>query len=1578
MMLIVSGGTGSDCPVELTADATARVADVARLLILGHPEGNPLAEVALADAVPLTLRVRRPGETTVWALDPASPLERSGVRSGCWVQPIPEGEHHPGDTLLLPPLGRVEVLNGPQAGVRFSVIEGSNSIGRDASARIRLRSESVSRRHAVIEADSSMTVRDAGSVNGITVDGWRVTEAELAGAHIIRLGDISLSCTPVHARSRGAGERERAATVACVRSPRTDIAAESVAVDLPRPPAAVTPQRVPLVAVLAPVLMGGALFALTSAPMSLIFVALSPVVLVATWLDTRLTARRVWRTRMKRFWTDLGEASATLAAARRAELAARDRACLGGESAALAIADRTSAVWSREPQEDVFLRLRLGMGELASDTRVHSPARGEERDGAWDEVDAVAREFRTITPVPVTELLGQCGSLGITGDPRAAADLLRSVVLQLAGLHSPAELVLAGVGMHWGRGAELCVIEPAEWLPWLEWLPHADSARRLLRARPVAGDADSVAELVAGLEACVAARMAADRSRERRPAVVVVVASVTPAECGRLVAVAERGAGVGIHLIWVAPSVDCLPAACRTYVEVAGEGGSVTYGKTRRRVPLVSVEALAGPQFEVAVRRLAPLVEVGSREAAVAAALPRAVALRELLAADTPTGADADWIIASWARPSAGLGAIVGVGSAGPFGLDLRSQGPHALVGGTTGSGKSEFLQTWIMSLAARHGPDRLTFLLIDYKGGTAFAECTSLPHTVGLVTDLTPQLVQRALTSLSAELRYRERLLAEAGAKDLPDLESRNNGVAPPALVIVVDELAALAREVPEFLEGLVDIAQRGRSLGLHLVLATQRPAGVVTDNLRANITLRVALRVADERDSLDVVGVRDAAHIAGDTPGRAVVAVGSAPIAHLQTAYVGGRAVGPAARPAVAVRELGLGPGHPWCAPDPAADDPPGAPGPRDIERLRDAIVCAAQRTGALVPRRVWCDALPDILALEGLPTDARGVPLGLADYPAEQRQSVFTIRLDEVGNVAVMGTGGSGKTTALRSCAAALSVDVAADPVHIYALDYAGGALAALAALPTVGAVVTADDDEGTRRLLRQLATIIDDRAAQFSTCHAASLSEYRRRPGQSGEPRIVLLIDGFLPLWEAAEAEGVSCDLLRTVMAEGRAVGVHVMLTADRAGGIPSPLLATIQQRIVLRLASEGEYLTVGVTALAGENVPPGRARSLGASPGVEVQIGVYGGQCGSAEQAGALRELGARLHTHGISAAPPVPRMPERIPLESLPARGSGRATIGLTSESLQPISLPTTGVCVVAGPPASGRTTTIACVLAAMACTRVLSAVRLSATRGEGSSVWRWVASAEGPEELTELADALCARLGHTPASPVDSTLPGWLLTEASPAPATVALPLEWPPRGTTGVIVIDDVGECEGSGAEASLAALLRVARRAGVCVLVECDPATAAGAWQVYAELRAARTGIVLQPDDADGPGPLRATLPRSRRRDYSPGSGFLVDAGRVTRIQVAVPSVRPCESAVSVRGGERDVAGWVERPDVAVSVVRDIVDPAPISWVTPEFSPRSAGSPALRSLVDIGDEWDYARAGTFVATEHKLESK
>lgn len=297
------------------------------------------------------------------------------------------------------------------------------------------------------------------------------------------------------------------------------------------------------------------------------------------------------------------------------------------------------------------------------------------------------------------------------------------------------------------------------------------------------------------------------------------------------------------------------------------------------------------------------------------------------------------------------------------YGVDLVSEGPHAVIGGTTGSGKSELLTTWVLGLAAANSPQDVSMLLVDFKGGATFEPLRPLPHVVGVITDLEPSGAERALQSLRAEVRYRERILRERGVQDAsacPDALGR--------LVIVVDEFGAMLDGFPGLHSLFADIAARGRSLGLHLILCTQRPAGVVRDALLANCTLRMSLRVNNRADSAAVIGSDSAAALPSSPAGRCVVASPDREPEILQIAQVR----------------------------------------PDDIERVVE------KHQKAAAPRRPWLDPLPSRVELSSLVRGPDAFTLGLSDRPEEQRQETALWRPDCDGSVLVLGTSGSGKST------------------------------------------------------------------------------------------------------------------------------------------------------------------------------------------------------------------------------------------------------------------------------------------------------------------------------------------------------------------------------------------------------------------------------------------------------------------------------------------------------------------------------------------------------------------------------------
>ncbi|WP_062213080.1 FtsK/SpoIIIE domain-containing protein [Demequina oxidasica] len=338
-------------------------------------------------------------------------------------------------------------------------------------------------------------------------------------------------------------------------------------------------------------------------------------------------------------------------------------------------------------------------------------------------------------------------------------------------------------------------------------------------------------------------------------------------------------------------------------------------------------------------------------------------------------------------RPGRTLSTPIGVGAAGAVSLDLDLQGPHFLVAGTTGSGKSALLETLVLGLAHRHSPADLTVALIDFKGGAGLRHCMDLPHVVGSLTDLDSHLAERALVALSAELDHRKRQVSQAGYGSLAEWEQA--GGAPPRLLVVADEYQEIAQHHRDFLPHLARLAAQGRSLGLHLVLATQRPAGAVTPEIRANVSTTVALRVASTGESQDLLGTADAASLPADRPGRAIVAHGSDHV-RVQVAQPTLHATAPV-RPAGEVV----------------------AAAPADLARAT-----AERWQGVDLPARLWRDPLPTSVALPPPPENV-GSPmltLGLADWPAERRQDLVGWQ-PSTGPIAFIGPRGAGRSAALE---------------------------------------------------------------------------------------------------------------------------------------------------------------------------------------------------------------------------------------------------------------------------------------------------------------------------------------------------------------------------------------------------------------------------------------------------------------------------------------------------------------------------------------------------------------------------------
>jgi S-DNA-T family DNA segregation ATPase FtsK/SpoIIIE len=1459
---------GGPTDLEVTADGTSTVGDLARTLVLADPAAEGI------DPGLVTLAAFEAGGPRVVAPDRA--VGESGIRSGTTLQVTPAPDYTGDDA----PAAVLRILSGAHAGTERPLRSGSNIVGRDPGADIVIDDPLVSKRHARINVDAVIEIIDLNSANGLLMGGEQVARTSLGPADVLVLGSTEVSIIPLN---RPGATHAASPVVEIVRSPRVVPRyedAEFTAPKAPRPPAQ---SRLPVIALIAPLIMGAVLWAFTQSILAVIFIALSPLIMIAAYIDNRVGARKEHKRAVQQFDAGMEHFDGVMLAEQIKERAVRDAEIPALAEALSSLSSWGDLTWTHRPEHPGFLSARLGTGTLPSRATIELSGTDDTLPVFTERLFELRDRFAVIDDVPVVAHLRESGNVGIAGERGQADAAARAFVMQLVATHSPAELVVAAFTSPSTRAA---------W-SWLEWLPHTGAGHSPLDGAHLAANPGTGAALLSRLEGLVEDRAgegaasargpieSGDKQQitaPRIPAVVVVVEDDASVDRARLTRLAERGPDAGIHLVWVAPKAGAIPAACRTFLSVDSVADDTAAGLVRRGLSStpVRVELLDEGSAVAWARVLAPTVDAGT-PIDDESDLPRSVSYIDLAGSDI--GGDPAAIVDRWREndsitprdgrapqrraKEANLRALVGYAGAGALHLDLRTQGPHALVGGTTGAGKSEFLQSWVLGMAAAHSPDRVTFLYVDYKGGSAFADCVDLPHTVGLVTDLSPHLVRRALTSLRAELRYREHLLNRKKAKDLISLERTGDPEAPPSLIIVVDEFAALVNEVPEFVDGVVDVAQRGRSLGLHLILATQRPAGVIKDNLRANTNLRVALRMADAEDSSDILGIPMAAHFDPSIPGRGAAKTGPGRIVPFQAGYVGGWTTGEKPRPQIDIRELDFGAGASWDLPEPEAAAPED-PGPTDIARIVRSVRAAASDLSIPAPRRPWLDELAAAYDLARLPsprTDEQ-LLLGVLDDPRSQAQPTAFYEPDRDGNVAIFGTGGSGKSTALRTIAVSAAITPRGGPVHVYGLDFGASGLRMLEGLPHVGAIISGDDDERVTRLLRMLRDLVDERSARYGDVRAGTISEYRRIAAAPDEARVLVLIDGMGAFRETYEFSGAAMGwftLFSQIAVDGRQVGVHFVMTGDRPNSLPTSIASTVQKRFVMRLATDEDYLLLGVPKdVLDAASPPGR----GMLDGEEIQFAVLGGSANMAVQSRELERLADAMRRQGITAAPPVGRLPEHIGIDSLPARTpGGDLVLGLADEDLAPTGVDPRGAFLLAGPPGSGRTTALATIGRALRrADPARTIVHLSPRRTSLA-----LASASGYAGADAAAVAVLA----------DS----------------VADAIE---RGELGsvAILIEGVTEFTGGEAEASLDRLIRVATRADAFVVGEAESSTWSQAWMLAQPFKAARRGLILAPGDIEGDALYGTSLGRVKRSDFPPGRGFTVHQGRATRLQVATP--------------------------------------------------------------------------------------
>ncbi|GAB3434693.1 FtsK/SpoIIIE domain-containing protein [Phycicoccus ginsengisoli] len=1083
---------------------------------------------------------------------------------------------------------QVRVVHGPDAGRVLELTPGTHTLGRSPEADVCLADPRLSRVHArLLVTTDGVHVADLGSTNGTHLDGERVggSPRRVRADALVRVGSTSLQLgAPTEVPATTAARSD--GTTAVNRRPRVLDPPAPTAIALPAPPQEPRRTRVPWAAMLLPIPFA-AVMAVFFGPLMLAFAVMGPVVMAGTALGDRFGSRRRYAVESAEYARRLAEARARVAQAATAESDGLRRAHPDPAAVLAAACGPTSRLWERQRHDPDALLVAVGTCDRPSTTRVIRPP-GD-----------AGPEHVSLEGVPCVVPWPRVGTLGVCG---ARADVLgaaRSVLGQVVTAHSPADVQLVLL---------TCEERVDDWA-WLLRLPHSRGEDGGLRAGALAVgpvEAAGVVERLGGPRAGPQARPAAG-AEGQEPWTVLVVDGTRLEDVPGLAEVLADGGTAGVLGLALADRHGALPAACGAVLDLEPPAVPrlVLAGSTHERL---AVDRVGGWWADRLSRGLAPLRD--ATPASCGRALPERLGLAAALGW---TVTDARALADRWTEVPACTAVPVGAGPDGPMVLDLAADGPHVLVGGTTGAGKSELLRTLVASLALHHRPDRLSFVLVDYKGGAAFRECAGLPHVSGVVTDLDEHLADRALVSLTAELKRRERVLRAVGVPDFAAYQrhpaSQRESLA--RLVVVVDEFRALADELPAFVDGMVRFAALGRSLGVHVVLATQRPAGVVTADIKANVNLRIALRVRDPAESDDIVGTPDAARIAPTTPGRALCSIAGAPPVEFQAAHVAGPPPAPASS---GVRVRGLRHGRPVVrhpggretdAPEAGHEDAASTRADTELAALVQYARDAAAQLDVPAPRGVWLPPLPDCVPSAGRPQGAGAgtLALGLADRPARQVQEPFVVDLGAPGHWSFVGASGSGRTSALLGLASVATAAMPPSALHLYAVS--GGSLSPVSDLPHCGAHVTWDDLPRLHRLLDRLTEELGRRRASLASSGLPTMAAWRAQD-LGAPPLVLLLVDDWDLLQGRADepALGTLTDRLLALVREGEGLG----LTAGVAGGrglLTGRAAAALSHRVLLRQSDAADVLLLGLSPRAlPAHQPPGRGVL---ADGTEVQL-----------------------------------------------------------------------------------------------------------------------------------------------------------------------------------------------------------------------------------------------------------------------------------------------------------------------------------------------------------------------------------
>ena len=857
-----------------------------------------------------------------------------------------------------------------------------------------------------------------------------------------------------------------------------------------------------------------------------------------------------------------------------------------------------SRIYEKTPLHFDFLAYRLGLGKVPTsyELKYGQEERSGKKDALEEEGYALFQAHQKIDNLPIIASLNR-GPVGYVGPRPIVLEQLQLLVAQLAVFHSYHDLTIIPI---------IPEEEKESW-DWMRWLPHA--TLQDMNVRSFVYNQRTRDQVLNSLNQILKLRKAqkeeekANDTKIFHPHYVVLITDETLILDHVIMEFfREDPTELGCSIIYVADVLSSLSENIQTVISIKdrNQGQLLLQEGVLRELDFQLDHFPEGYDKEAISRGLAPLKHIQQLKSSI----PDSVTFLEMYQAETFNDLK---VLSRWESHAPYQSLAVPIGLRGKddlvyLNLHEKAHGPHGLIAGTTGSGKSETIQSYILSLAVNFHPHDVAFLLIDYKGGGMANLFKDLPHLLGTITNLDGAQSMRALASINAEIHRRERLFGQYGVNHINQYQKKfklGEATEPlPHLFLISDEFAELKVNQPDFIKELVSIARVGRSLGVHLILATQKPSGVVDDQIWSNSRFKLALKVADRGDSMEMLRTADAAEIT--QTGRAYLQVGNNEVYELfQTAWSGADyqpekdQLGIEDHTIYLINELGQY--------EVLNQDLSGLDMAEEIKEVpteldvivqeinhlhqQEGIAAVAQPWLPPLKERITLDELDKVVPIEAWQKrTAPSVLIGVADIPQAQKQEAVAIDLSKDGNILLYGSPGTGKTTFLQTAAMDLARKQSPENLTMYLLDFGTNGLAPLTQLPHVADSLLLDQTEKIQKFIRIINRELDRRKKLLSEHGVGTIALYREVTGKQ-EPTMVILMDSY----ESMKDEPYETDLFKLFMRisrEGLSIGVHLIITASRQNNLRAQLYSNFKHQLTLPQNDISEVRgIVGATPLA---------------------------------------------------------------------------------------------------------------------------------------------------------------------------------------------------------------------------------------------------------------------------------------------------------------------------------------------------------------------------------------------------------